>query len=342
MDAIWTIVLTVLIFGLIIFVHEFGHFITARMTGVKVNEFALGMGPAIWKKQGKETLYALRLLPIGGYCAMEGEDEDSEDVNSFRNKSVPRRILICAAGATMNIILGFVLTLTTFIGEPYYSSKTVAVFNTEDALSQQTGLMIGDEIQKVNGGSIFIANDIVFELLRDDDGVVTMDVIREGNPVHLDAVEFKVTGEGAEASLDLDFKVLAEPASVFGAIGQTCGTTVSLVRNTWVSVLDLITGNIGISELSGPVGVGEVVGQAAAIGWQSVVSIAAFISISIGIFNLLPFPALDGGRIVFLIIEGIRRKPINPKYEGWINAAGLILLFGLMIIVTCKDIIGLF
>ena len=342
MDAIWTIVLTVLIFGLIIFVHEFGHFITARMTGVKVNEFALGMGPAIWKKQGKETLYALRLLPIGGYCAMEGEDEDSEDVNSFRNKSVPRRILICAAGATMNIILGFVLTLTTFIGEPYYSSKTVAVFNTEDALSQQTGLMIGDEIQKVNGGSIFIANDIVFELLRDDDGVVTMDVIREGKPVHLDAVEFKVTGEGAEASLDLDFKVLAEPASVFGAIGQTCGTTVSLVRNTWVSVLDLITGNIGISELSGPVGVGEVVGQAAAIGWQSVVSIAAFISISIGIFNLLPFPALDGGRIVFLIIEGIRRKPINPKYEGWINAAGLILLFGLMIIVTCKDIIGLF
>ncbi len=342
MDAIWTIVLTVLIFGLIIFAHEFGHFITARMTGVKVNEFALGMGPAIWKKQGKETLYALRLLPIGGYCAMEGEDEDSEDVNSFRNKSVPRRILICAAGATMNIILGFVLTLTTFIGEPYYSSKTVAVFNTEDALSQQTGLMIGDEIQKVNGGSIFIANDIVFELLRDDDGVVTMDVIREGKPVHLDAVEFKITGEGAEASLDLDFKVLAEPASVFGAIGQTCGTTVSLVRNTWVSVLDLITGNIGISELSGPVGVGEVVGQAAAIGWQSVVSIAAFISISIGIFNLLPFPALDGGRIVFLIIEGIRRKPINPKYEGWINAAGLILLFGLMIIVTCKDIIGLF
>ena len=342
MDTIWTVVLTVLIFGLIIFVHEFGHFITARMTGVKVNEFSLGMGPALWKKQGKETLYALRLLPIGGYCAMEGEDEDSEDVNSFRNKSVPRRILICAAGATMNIILGFILTLTSFIGEPYYSSKTVAVFNTEDALSQQTGLMVGDEIQKINGGGIYIANDIVFELLRDDDGIVEMDVIREGKPVHLDAVEFKVTGEGAEASLDLDFKVLAEPASFFGAIGQTWGTTVSLVRNTWVSVIDLVTGNIGISELSGPVGVGEVVGQAAAIGWQSVISIAAFISISIGIFNLLPFPALDGGRIIFLIIEGIRRKPINPKYEGWINAAGLILLFGLMIVVTCKDIIGLF
>lgn len=342
MNTVVTILLTILIFGLIIFIHEFGHFITARMTGVKVNEFALGMGPAILKKQGKKTLYTLRLLPIGGYCAMEGEDEESEDENSFRHKSVPKRVLICAAGALMNIILGFVLTLVTFIGVPSYSSSTVAVFNSEDALSAQSGLMVGDTIKKVNSTTIFTANDIVFELLRDNDGVVSMDVVRDGKNVKLDAVKFEVSGEGTEKNLNLDFKVKAEKASFFGAVGQTWGSTVSLVRNTWVSVGDLLTGHIGISELSGPVGVGEVVGQAAAIGWRSLVNIAAFISISIGIFNLLPFPALDGGRIIFLLIEAIRRKPINPKVEMWVNTAGLILLFALMIVVTFKDIVGLF
>ena len=342
MNAVVTILLTILIFGVIIFIHEFGHFITARMTGVTVNEFSLGMGPAILKKQGKKTLYSLRLLPIGGYCAMEGETEDSEDENSFRSKSVPKRILICAAGAAMNIILGFILMLVTLIGEPYYSSSTVAVFNSEDALSAQSGLMVGDTIKKVNHTTIFTANDIVFELLRDDDGIVSMEVVRDGQTVKLDGVQFKVSGEGNNKSLDLDFKVLAEDASFFGAIGQTWGSTVSLVRNTWVSIGDLITGHIGISELSGPVGVGEVVGQAAAIGWRSLVNIAAFISISIGIFNLLPFPALDGGRIVFLIIEAIRRKPINPKIENWVNTVGLILLFALMIVVTFKDVLGLF
>ena len=342
MNVVITILLTILIFGIIIFIHEFGHFITARMTGVKVNEFSLGMGPAILKKQGKKTLYSLRLLPIGGYCAMEGENEDSEDENAFRSKSVPKRILICAAGAAMNIILGFILTLVTFSGEPYYSSSTVAVFNSENALSKQSGLMVGDTIKKVNHTTIFTANDIVFELLRDDDGIVSMEVVRNGETVRLETVQFQVSGEGEEKTLDLDFKVFAEDASFLGAVRQTWGSTISLVRNTWVSIGDLITGNIGISELSGPVGVGEVVGQAAAIGWKSLVNVAAFVSISIGIFNLLPFPALDGGRIVFLIIEGIRRKPINPKIENWVNAAGLILLFALMLVVCFKDILGLF
>lgn len=342
MNVVITILLTILIFGIIIFIHEFGHFITARMTGVKVNEFSLGMGPAILKKQGKKTLYSLRLLPIGGYCAMEGENEDSEDENAFRSKSVPKRILICAAGAAMNIVLGFILTLVTFIGEPYYSSSTVAVFNSENALSKQSGLMVGDTIKKVNHTTIFTANDIVFELLRDDDGIVSMEVVRNGETVRLETVQFQVSGEGEEKTLDLDFKVFAEDASFLGAVRQTWGSTISLVRNTWVSIGDLITGNIGISELSGPVGVGEVVGQAAAIGWKSLVNVAAFVSISIGIFNLLPFPALDGGRIVFLIIEGIRRKPINPKIENWVNAAGLILLFALMLVVCFKDILGLF
>ena len=210
------------------------------------------------------------------------------------------------------------------------------------ALSAQSGLMVGDTIKKVNHTTIFTANDIVFELLRDDDGVVSMEVVRSGQTVKLDAVQFKVSGEGNDKSLDLDFKVLAEDASFFGAVSQTWGSTVSLVRNTWVSIGDLITGHIGISELSGPVGVGEVVGQAAAIGWRSLVNIAAFISISIGIFNLLPFPALDGGRIVFLIIEAIRRKPVSPKIENWVNTAGLLLLFALMIVVTFKDVLGLF
>jgi regulator of sigma E protease len=336
-----TILYTVLIFGAIIFIHELGHFIAARAAGVKVNEFALGMGPAILKKQGKKTLYSLRIFPIGGYCAMEGEDEDSEDEDSFRNKSVWKRIVICAAGATMNLVLGFAIILGSLAGAQYYSSTTVAAFK-ELSISNESGLQAGDKIIKMNRTRIFSDQDIVFEAVRDADGVIDMTVLRDGKKVELPGVRFRVTGEGENYSIYLDFKVKAIEASPLSAISYAGARTLSLARNSWVSIGDLFTGKVGLMELSGPVGIGQVVGEAAKVGFTSLLSLAAFISISIGMFNLLPFPALDGGRIVFLLIEAIRRKPVNPKWEGYINMAGLLLLFGLMIVVTFKDVWNLF
>lgn len=381
LNILLTILYTILIFGVIIFVHELGHFITARLTGVKVNEFALGMGPAIWKHQGKRTLYSLRIFPIGGFCAMEGEDggpsekeTDGEGAEPpaeelpaktaqaveagqegktgpreapFYEKSVPKRILICAAGAAMNLLLGFVLTACTFIGQPYYTSAVVAVFS-EDASTQASGLCVGDEIIRINGASIVSENDIPFEIIRDSDGVVDMVVVREGERVELPGVRFTVEETDGVKSPVLDFKVKAVDASFFTALNKAARQTYSTARNAIVSIGDLITGRemltgkVGFKDLSGPVGVGQVVGQAAQVGFGSILNIAAFITISIGMFNLLPFPALDGGRIIFLLIEAIRRKPVNPKWEGYINMAGLMLLFLLMILVTFKDIFNLF
>lgn len=341
MNLFLTILYTVLIFGLIIFVHELGHFITAKLCGVKVNQFALGMGPAILKWQGKETLYALRLLPIGGFVAMEGEQEDSEDERAFNKKSIPRRILICVAGATMNLLLGLVLTATTLFGVEMYSTNTVAKFK-ENATTQESGLQVGDKILKVNGTTAFTDRDIVFSLLRDDDGVVSMEVRRDGERVKLPAVTFRVTGEGDRKTVDFDFYVTGQEAGFFPLIGRATRETVSLARNAWISVLDLVTGKVSPMELSGPVGVGQVVSQTVGMGWASVAGLAAFLSVSIGVFNLLPFPALDGGRVLLYLIEAIRRKKLSEKTEMIINGIGMGLLLLLMLAVTLKDVWTLF
>lgn len=337
-----SILYTIIIFCVIIFVHELGHFLTAKLCGVKVIEFALGMGPKLLKFQGKETLYTLRLFPIGGYAAMEGEDAESESERSFSRQSVPKRLLICVAGATMNLLLGFAIIGFTLIGVKSYATSTVHSFN-ENAVSSQNGLQVGDKIVKVDNISVFTDRDIVFALLRDGDGATDFVVKRNGETVKLPQVKFATTeGEDGKKSLTFDFIVNSEQANFFTGFSRAFRETISLARNSWMSVGDLVTGKVSVTELSGPIGVGQVVAQAAKIGLSSVLSLAAFISISIGMFNLLPFPALDGGRMVIYIIEAIRRKPINPKVEGYINGAGLVLLLGLMVVVTAKDIFNLF
>ncbi len=357
------VVYTILIFGVIIFIHELGHFILCRMCGVKVTEFALGMGPKIWKHQGKRTLYSLRLFPIGGFCAMEGDDASGEEAllgapavsaetqeppvsdgkreKEFGETPVWQRILICGAGAAMNLLLGFVIILCLTSVQDKYVSTKIAGFH-ENKPAGISALQVDDEILKVNNTSIFAANDIPTILQLSKTGIVDITVRRNGEKIVLKDVDFTVTGTDGTKGIALGFYVYPIQPSFFGAIGESAKETLSTARNSWLSVAALFTGKIGFSELSGPVGVGKFVGEAAKVGFSSLLSIAAFISISIGMFNLLPFPALDGGRILFLLIEVIRRKPINPKWEGYINTAGLVILFGLMIAVTFKDILGLF
>ncbi|MEG2813708.1 MAG: M50 family metallopeptidase, partial [Oscillospiraceae bacterium] len=296
------IIYTILIFGVIIFIHELGHFVVAKLSKVTIHEFSLGMGPAIFKKTYKDTLYAIRLFPIGGYVSMEGEDSESDDENAFPKKPIWKRMLIITAGAIMNLLLGFAIMLGVYSSEPVYNSATIAEF-TKDATTQSSGLMSGDKIVEMNKTNIWVDKDIIFEIMRDKDGIVDMKVIRNGKKVNLNDVKFNVTGTGSTKDLKIDFNVVGIERNFFTAIDYSFKNACSLARNSWCSIADLFKGTISVNDLSGPVGVGKVVTQASNQGIKPVLLMAAFISISVGMFNLLPLPALDGGRFVFLIIE---------------------------------------
>ena len=301
------------------------------------------MGPAIFKKKKGETTYALRLLPIGGYVSMEGEDEESQDENAFNRKKVWQKFIIVAAGAIMNLILGVIIVATILSMDGLIGTNKIVRFH-ENAISQQTGLKEGDELIKIDGHRLFSGMDISFLMSRSDDGVFDMVVRRDGEKVELNDVTFKTTREDEYLHIEYDFIVLGEEPNAFNVATTAVKQTVSIVRLVWLSLFDLVTGRYGLTDLSGPVGTVNVIADAAASAAQSkeglitALTMMAFVSINIGVFNLLPLPALDGGRLFFLLIEGIRRKPINPKYEGYVHGAGLMLLLLLMLVVTFKDI----
>lgn len=334
----------ILFFGLLISIHELGHFVCAKIFKVKVNEFALGMGPALFKRKKGDTTYALRLFPIGGYVSMEGEDEESSDENAFNRKKVWQKIIIVAAGATMNLILGIVIVSVVLSMEDLIGTNQIVRFY-DNAKSQQTGLCEGDKFLKIDGRRVFSDMDVSFLMSRSDDGVFDMTVERNGERVDLTGVAFDTKKDGEYTLITYDFVVLGEKPSILNVIPNAFGRTASIARLVWLSLFDLVTGRYGLTDLSGPVGTVNVIADAAAQaadskdGLITALTLMAFISINIGIFNLLPLPALDGGRLFFLIIEGIRRKPINPKYEGYVHAAGLALLLTLMLAVTFNDIV---
>lgn len=337
----WIALLTILVFGLIIFIHELGHFVAAKLSGVRVSEFALGMGPKIFSFGKNETKYCLRLFPIGGSCSMEGEDTESSDERAFCCKPIWKRLIIIVAGAVMNLLLGYLVLCCAYGAQSHLATNKIAQFN-EGATSSQSGLQVGDEIVKINNRTIFADNDIIFEILNDDDGDVNFVVKRDGEKIKLDNVHFKTVVDNDQRLLDVDFKVLAEKNSITTTLSYSANKAVSLGRLVWISLGQLVTGQVGFDQLSGPVGVGKALGEAASVGFESLLIMVAFLSINVGIFNLLPLPALDGGRLLFLIIEAIRRKPIKAEYEGYVHAVGILLLFGLMIVVTLKDILHLF
>lgn len=343
---VWPILVAIFFFGLIIFVHELGHFITAKLSKVRVNEFAIGMGPTLFKIQKKETVYALRLLPIGGFVSMEGEDEESDAEGAFNQKPIWKRMIIVTAGAFMNLLLG-ILILSIFLSmQPVLGTTQISKFY-EGAASEQTGLQIGDEILSINGMSVLTTFDISVGMMRDQDGVMDFTVRRNGEKVELQNVNFSTQEvEGRRITVH-DFYILPAEKNVGTVIGGAFKWTFSVARLVWLSLFDLITGQYGFNELSGPVGTVALVGESAAQGFQSsegflnLLMLMAFITINVGVFNLLPIPALDGGRLFFLFIELVIRKPLNRKYEGMVNAIGLILLLGFMALVTMGDIIKL-
>ena len=346
MNTIIYILITVLVIGFLTFIHEFGHYITAKNRGAYVYEFALGMGPAIFKKKKGDTTYALRLLPIGGYVSMEGEDEESTDENAFGRKKVWQRIIIVAAGAIMNLILGVVIVATILSMDDLIATNKVLYFH-EGAVSQQTGLQENDEILSIDGRKVWSGTDISFLMTRSDDGIFDMTVRRDGEKVELEDVTFQTRKEGKYTVITYDFVILGEEPTILNVIENSFKQSASMARLVWLSLFDLVTGRYGLTDLSGPVGTVNIIADVASSAVQSkeglmaTLNIMAFISINIGIFNLMPLPALDGGRLFFLVIEGIRRKPIKPKHEGFIHGAGLVLLLLLMLVVTFNDIVNL-
>ena len=325
-------------------IHECGHFMMAKLFKVRVNEFSLGMGPCLFKKQKGETQYSVRLFPIGGYVAMEGEDGESEDAGAFNKKPVWQKILVVIAGALMNLILGLLLLIillsccTDLIG-----TNTIKEFQP-NAVSEQYGLQAGDKFVKIDGHRVWSEQDLTFLLSRSTDGVFDFVVERDGQKVKLDNVKFDTEVMEGITLIRYDFVIIGEPPRFLNVLKNSFTQSASIVRMVWLSLGDLITGRFGMSQLAGPVGTVNIVADIAndaanTKNLETLLTIMAFITINVGVANLLPLPALDGGRLLFLIIEGIRRKPVNPKYEGYVHTTGLVLLMILMLVVTINDII---
>lgn len=343
-SKIWTVAVAILFFGFIIMIHEFGHFICAKLFDVKINEFSIGMGPAILKKQKGETQYSLRLLPIGGYVSMEGEDEDSEDERAFNNKKVWQKIIIVVAGATMNLILGLVImAITLSASTELIGTNTIKEFYP-DAVSSQYGLQPGDKFVKIDGHRVLSERDLSFLMARNREGVFDFVVERNGEQVELEDVKFATRDVNGITVITYDFIIIGEKPTFKNIFVNSFTQSASIVRTVWLSLFDIVTGRYGVSELAGPVGTVDIIADvtqeaAEEHNFENLLFIMALITINIGVANLLPLPALDGGRLMFLIIEGIRRKKINPKYEGYVHAAGLALLLLLMVFVTYNDIV---
>ena len=334
------IILAILAFGMLVIVHEFGHFITAKRGGVQVNEFWIGMGPTLLKKERNGTLYCLKLLPFGGACVMEGEDGESDSAHSFGKASLPRRMLIVAAGALMNFLIGFLIVLAVTRPNGPNGGYIVSTLADVDPASTAAGeLQAGDEILSVDGYRILVRTDFEMALSRGADTTYEVTVWRDGEKLTLPAVRLEAAVEGEDGRKMIGLTFAEQPDSIGMHLSMAARTSVNYARLVWVSLGMLVSGQVGVDQLSGPVGVASVMATTASYSLAAFLQLVAFISINLGVMNLLPLPALDGGRLVFLIIEGIRRKPVPPQYEGYIHAAGLMLLLALMVYVTGQDIV---
>lgn len=341
------IAVAIIAFGILIADHELGHFIAAKLCGVKVNEFAIGMGPAILKKQGKETAYALRLLPLGGYCAMEGEDEKSEDGRAFTSQPWFKRLIILVAGAANNFILGFLILCIIYMGSAGFYGTTVTDI-VDGYKYSDTGLAVGDEIYSIDGHRTYYYQDITTYLSRTGDEADVV-VIRNGEktPLTIKKDHYVINGEDS-----FIFGITGRNI-IKGSFGESVKfswySACNFVRLVWMSLGDLIAGRAKVSEMTGVVGIVSTINEVGhnsettKIAFENIAYLVSFIAVNLAVMNLLPIPALDGGRIFLLlittVIEKVFKKKLNPKYEGYIHAAGMVLLIALMAFVLVNDII---
>ena len=343
-----TIFFAILLFSFLIFIHELGHFLAAKAFKVRVNEFAMFMGPAIFKKKVGDTLYAIRCIPIGGYCAMEGENEDTDDPNSFQKAAWWKRLIILVAGSFMNFLAGLVIFAICFFPVERFNVPVIDSVEAGCTVIYDGGLHVGDEILKVDGERIYLPSD--FSLIMQLNPGDTHDVVvkRDGEKVYFDDyVMEKHLFPGQEKELfGINFGSV-EP-TLANKAKFAWNSSLNVARSVRLSLKMMVNGQAGLKDMSGPVGIVQIMNDSAeaaenkADAFLNVLYIGGFLAINLAVMNLLPIPALDGGRVVGLLltctIEGITRKKLDPKYEGYIHGIGMVLLLALMGIILFKDI----
>ena len=335
MSGILTAVWAVLIFSIVIFVHELGHFAAAKKFGVKVHEFAIGMGPAILKKQKGETLYSVRVIPMGGYCKMEGEDDSSEEAGSFSKKKPWQRFIILFSGAFMNMLLGFLIVV---ISTAIYTEQIPTLY--VDTLipglgAEQAGVLPGDKIIKIDGSSIYTQMD--FALATHQKEKITLSIKRDDKPLKLDLTIIPYNGNPIIGIIRK-----TEPKNFFNIISYSYFDSFSIVKLTYKSFFGMFSGEVSVDDMSGPIGIISTINEAAKSGLRDIFFIAMLISLNLGVMNLLPFPALDGGRIIFVLFEMITKRKPKPEIEGYIHFGGFAILIMFMLYVTKNDIMKFF
>lgn len=353
-------VAAIIAFSLLIISHELGHFFAAKWAGIAVLEFSIGMGPKIVGFMRNGTAYSLRLLPIGGYVRMEGEEDgmelpDEEEENSkaamesqtapagcsFPEASLGKRAFTMFAGPTMNLITAFFAMTLLVISIGVIPSTTVASYKEEN-FSAGYGLMPGDEIVSIEGEKIHISSDIVYSLMRSEGRPLDLVVVRDGKTLTLTDIAFPTYEDQGVTFSHPDFNCTRLPINPLTVARESVFRCYAIVREVYASIMGLIRGEIPLSQLSGPVATTQAIGEVSKQGFNALVYFMVFISINIGIINLLPFPALDGGRLLLILIELIRGKPLRREAEGWINFAGFAALMTLVVYVTYHDIVKLF
>lgn len=355
MSSFVSILFAILLFSLLIFVHELGHFLTAKLFKVRVNEFSMFMGPAIFKKQVGETLYSIRCIPMGGYCAMEGEDGDSDDPRSFQKAAWWKRLIILVAGAAMNFIAGLLLYTIIFMPMTQMGTAEISGFEAYSTVNTAEGLQVGDELLSIDGEKIYIHSDFSTILYFSEDETHDLVVLRNGEKVRLENMKLELHDVALEdgttvQKYGINFKII-EP-TFLDKLSFIWNYTLDDIRNVRMSLQMLVTGRAGFKDMSGAVGIVDMMSTAATASetWVDALTtllyFGGFLAVNLAMMNLLPIPALDGGRAVGLllttVIEKIIGKKIDPKYEGYIHAAGMVLLLGLMAVITFKDIFTIF
>lgn len=328
-----TIIYAILIFCLLIFVHELGHFIAAKLCGVKVNAFAIGMGPAFWKRQRGETEYSLRIFPIGGFCAMEGEDEESEDARAFNKKPAWQWAIVLAAGSFMNLLTAIVLMIIIAFWQGEATNTIETVIDGSPAF--EAGIRAGDEVLFIDETKIEAWDDLQSAVGGNQGEPIQVTVLREGQELEFSAVP-EYDEQAGRSKIGIAPEMKRNPvAAVWRGVQSTWDMTVMM----YDIIVKLFTGDVSTKELSGPVGIVYAVNDTAKAGVIYVVYLAALLSLNLAVMNLLPFPALDGGRLLFLLIRKVTGRRVTDEMEGKIHFVGIMLLFALMIYVTWNDIL---
>lgn len=349
------IILAILIFGVLIATHELGHFATAKLLGVKVNEFSIGMGPAVFKREKGETLYSIRLLPVGGYCAMEGEDDDSADPRAFGRAAAWKKIVILCAGAAMNFLTALLLVLILYLPQ---QGKVVETYGgpIDGYGTEHCGLEPGDRFLKVDGHAVLVYGNARLYLDRAGD-TVDFVVERSGETVRLDGVELPRQQRTDEKGNVTNLRGITvgrelEPLTLPGRVVYAWDTGLDFVRLVWLSLGDLVRGAVGLRDLSGPVGIVDTMTEAGSsaqtpyAAFYTLTYFTALIAANLAVMNLLPLPALDGGKIFFLVVNALSlriiRRQIPARFENYVHLAGFVLLMGFMLVITFHDVIKLF